>query len=148
MNAFLGKGQALRKNQETGLLRYLSHHGIKGQRWGVRRTKAALSRASKREGRQESAEAKKAKELGKKKRSELTNDELRFLNDRQSLEQNHARLNPNAVQKGENKTKAVLATVGIGVAAFNTIKSPAGQAAIKAGQKAVKKLLSTGAALP
>lgn len=125
---------------------YLAHHGVKGQRWGVRRTKAALARAARREGRSTeslSPEAQKAKELSKKKRSELTNQELKFLNERKNLEQNYDRLNPDAISIGATKVKGILSTVGVGVAAYNTIKSPAGQAAIKAGGKAVKRILKT-----
>lgn len=116
---------------------FLSHHGVKGQRWGVRRSKAALARQGKREGRQASLDAALAQKLSKKKRSELTNDELKFLNERKNLEQNFDRLNPSVLAKGEQKTKAILGTIGVGVAAYNLIKSPAGQAAIKVGQKAV-----------
>jgi len=120
---------------------FLAHHGVKGQRWGVRRTKAALARAARREGRQPSPEAIRAKALSKKKRSELSNEELRFLNERKNLEQNFNRLNPNAIAKGHNRTKAIIAVAGTAVALSNLARSPAGQATIKAGKIAVGNIL-------
>lgn len=130
-------------SQEDEVQAFLEHHGVKGQRWGVRRTKAALARAARREGRPQSEDAARAKALSKKKRSELTNDELRFLNERQNLEQNNRRLNPGVVDKGQAKTRAILGTVGLGVAAYNTIKSPAGQAAVRAGKNIVSNYFGT-----
>jgi len=118
--------------------KFLSHYGVKGQRWGVRRSKAALARSSKRE---LSADAKRAKELSKKKRSELTNEELQFLNTRKNLEQNFDRLNPTTIARGENRTRNILGTIGIGVTAYNTINSPAGKAAIRAGSAAASRAL-------
>lgn len=121
---------------------YLAHYGVKGQRWGVRRTRAALARAARREGREPSPEAARAKALSKKKRSQLTNEELRFLNERQNLEQNNRRLNPTVVEKGHNKTKAVLALAGTAVAAERFINSPTGKLAIAAGKVAVGDILA------
>lgn len=121
----------------------LKQHGVKGQRWGVRRTKAALARAARREGREPpSPEAARAKELSKKKRSQLTNEELRFLNERQNLEQNNRRLNPTVVERGHNRTKAVLAVAGTAVAAERFINSPTGKLAIAAGKAAVGNMLA------
>ena len=132
----------VRQTQEKTIMEYLAHHGVKGQRWGVRRTKAALARAAKREGRPASPEHARAAALSKKKRSELTNDELKFLNERKNLEQNFDRLNPSIVAKGHNRTKAVLAVAGTAVAISNLARSPAGQATIKAGRIAVQNLLA------
>ncbi len=121
---------------------HLSHHGIKGQRWGVRRTRAALSRAARREGRsQASPEAARAKALSKKKRSQLTNDELKFLNERQNLESNNRRLNPTVVERGHNRTKAILALAGTAAAAERFFNSPTGKLAIEAGKNAVANVL-------
>ena len=123
------------------VLTYLSHHGIKGQKWGVRRTKAALARAARKEGRTLSPEAARAKTLAKKHRSELTNEELRFLNDRQNLETNNRRLNPNTLEKGQQRTRAALGVIGTGIAVVNLAKSPAGQAAIRVGRVATLQAL-------
>lgn len=128
--------------KETPILDFLAHHGVKGQRWGVRRTKKALARAAKRDGKQLSPEAARAKELSKKHRSELSNDELRFLNDRQNLESNNRRLNPNVVERGHNRTKAVLAVAGTAVAAERFFNSPTGKATVAAGKIAVGNILA------
>lgn len=122
---------------------FLEHYGVKGQRWGVRRSKAALARQAKRDNKTQSEEHARAQQLLKKKRSELTNDELKFLNERLGLETNFTRLNPDAITKGRNKTTSVLSTVGVGVSIYNLVKSPAGQAAVAAGKKAVKKKIPT-----
>lgn len=130
------------QDQEKSIMEYLAHHGVKGQRWGVRRTKAALARAARREGRPLSPEAARAKQLSKKKRSELTNDELRFLNERQNLEQNSRRLNPTVVEKGHNRTKAILAVAGTAAAAERFFNSPTGKLAREAGKVAVGNFLA------
>ena len=63
----------------------LQHHGILGQRWGVRRTEAQLSRAN-RTSEKESSDYKKVSELKKKPVSSLSNEELRILNNRLQAE--------------------------------------------------------------
>lgn len=125
--------------QDKLVLAYLAHYGVKGQRWGVRRTKAALARAAKREGREVSPEHARTRELLKKKRSELTNQELKFLNERLQLESTNKRLDPNAVSLGKNRTLAAMATVGT-VAGF--LNSPPGRLAINIGKSAVTKQLA------
>lgn len=67
----------------------LQHHGVKGMKWGVRKTN-----------RQPSSDHVEAKALKKKKLSELSNAELRKLNDRMNLEQNYSKLNPSVIKKG------------------------------------------------
>ena len=120
------------------ILGVLAHHGVRGQRWGVRRTKAALARAARREGREVSPESARTQELLKKKRSELTNPELKELNERLQLEKTNKQLNPNAISRGRTKTLAVLGTIGT-VGGF--LNSPPGKAAIKAGKIAVSNLI-------
>lgn len=138
----------IRGAQEKKILEYLAHHGVKGQRWGVRRTKAALARAAKREKPNASADHAHVKALLKKPRHQLTNAELKIVNERLNLEANAGRLNPHVVSKGEQTAKAVLGTIGVGVTAFNLIKSPAGQAAIKVGSKTVQRIISLPGGLP
>ena len=67
----------------------LQHYGVLGMKWGVRRAR-----------RQPSADATEAKALKKKKLNELSNAELRKLNDRMNLERNYSQLNPGSIKKG------------------------------------------------
>ena len=69
----------------------LYHHGIKGQKWGFRRFQnedGTYTSEGKRRRREEySEDYKEAKELSKKKSSQLSNAELKKLNNRYELEQ-------------------------------------------------------------
>jgi len=128
------------EKKEGAILAFLSHHGVKGQRWGVRRTKAALARASRREGRTPpSEEHARSRELLKKGRKNLSNPELEELNKRLNLEQNFKRLNQSTVAKGKTKTLATIATIST-VAGF--LNTPPGKAAVALGKVAVGNILA------
>lgn len=96
---------------------YLAHHGIKGMRWGVRRTEAQLARArgelpneskstgSKKTGRSLFAKKPKKKAVEKpkkteKKVSEMSDEELRSRIARLQLEKQYRDLSPKQVSKG------------------------------------------------
>lgn len=94
---------------------YLQHHGIKGMKWGVIRTKAQLARASKKSARlkeQEGAERTTAKKQTVAKRakttstktdiSQMTDDELTKAINRLRNEQTYAAL----LAKNESKVSA------------------------------------------
>ena len=79
----------------------LMHYGVLGMKWGVRRgTSSSTGGPKKRKASRVSDDARDAAQLKKKRVSEMSNAELRRLNERQQLEQNHARLNPSKVKKG------------------------------------------------
>lgn len=88
----------------------LYHHGIKGQRWGIRRfqnrdgtlTEAGRKRFN------GGDDHERAKMLKKKGIKHLTNDELRTLNERLQLEQDYKTY----TSKGESYTKKALAETG------------------------------------
>ena len=92
----------------------LYHWGIKGMKWGVRRYQnkdgsyTTAGRKRKRDGWSE--DAKTAGDIKKKSVKEMSNAELRKLNERTRLESEYKQLNPSAVRKG---MKAVGATVAI-----------------------------------
>lgn len=87
----------------------LCHYGVLGMKWGVRRGRSSGS-SKKRRGSKMSDDARNAAKLKKKRVSELSNAELRWLNDRQQLEQNHARLNPNKVKRGLAAATGIVGT--------------------------------------
>lgn len=82
----------------------LVHHGIKGQRWGVRRFQkrdGTLTPAGKKRRRDSwSDDARDVRQLKKKSVNQMSNAELRKYNERTRLEQEYSRLNPNIIKKG------------------------------------------------
>ena len=101
---------------------FLEHHGVKGQKWGIRHLPA--HKVSGKTSRPMSVDAKKAEELRKKPVSSLTNKQLKTLNERKNLEQNRARLNPSKVAAGEEMAKKILGTVGVAYTVYNLATHP------------------------
>ena len=91
----------------------LYHHGVKGQKWGVRNDKKRFS-SGKKKNRQEdwSDDAKEASQIKKKRVSQMSNAELRKLNERQNLERQHSQLNPSAISKGIKYATTAAAITG------------------------------------
>jgi hypothetical protein len=110
---------------------FIEHHGVKGMRWGVRKS-GGLGKSS--------ADFKKVAALKKKPKHQLTNQQLKTINERLNLETNFSKMNPGPVKKGAETAAGILATVGIGFTAYNMVKSPAGQAFISTGKKVLGKL--------
>lgn len=79
---------------------YLAHYGIKGMKWGVRRYQnkdGSLTAAGKK---RYSEDFNTAYNLKRKGPDQLSNNELRKLNERMQLEQNYRKLNPTAIEQG------------------------------------------------
>lgn len=113
----------------------LAHYGVKGMKWGIRRTPAQLAAASK-----DSEEAQRIAKIAKTSGTKaLSNDELRELNTRLQLEQQYMKLQPQnkgRIKKGQEFTNEVLGvgrTVNDAIAFAN---SPAG--------KGIRAALATG----
>lgn len=96
----------------------LMHYGVLGMKWGVRRDRSSGG-SKKRRTSKMSDDARDAAQLKKKRVSEMSNAELRRLNDRQQLEQNHARLNPSKVKKGLAVATGIVATATTAVTLYN-----------------------------
>ena len=92
----------------------LYHWGVKGMKWGVRRYQnndGTLTAAGKKRRKTElSEDARDAARIKTKKVGEMSNAELRRLNERTRLEQEHKRLHPNAFKRG---VAVVAATAGV-----------------------------------
>jgi len=99
--------------------------GVKGMRWGVRRSS--------------SDDSSTAKTLKKRRASELSNDEIKKVVNRVNLEKQYKDVNPKGIGIGVKIVAGVLAagaTVNA-VIAFNG--SPAGMAAKKLVKKALRR---------
>lgn len=97
---------------------YLYHYGIKGMKWGVRKDRV---KSGSRRNRKDSwsEDARTVNELKKKKKNQLSNAEMRKVNERLQLEQNYNRLNPNTVQKGMKVVAATAAAMGTAMNLYN-----------------------------
>ena len=120
----------------------LKHHGVKGQRWGVRRYQPypdgskkgkLIGKAAKKE-KKLSEDAKTARELRKRNIDELTNVELRKLNERTQLERNYKQLNPSKVKQG----MAIAGTIAAGMGTVITLYKNS-EKIIKIGKRIAKK---------
>lgn len=131
----------------------LYHYGILGMRWGIRKSRSG-SGGSKKTSKKRIAsdDAKDAMSLKKKKVYEMSNAELRRLNDRQSLERTYRQNNKSKIAKGvafvagaatlmetglklyNNSSKLIK----IGKAAANVSKNKAAAIAISAAMKTTK----------
>ena len=100
----------------------LMHYGVKGMKWGIRRDRKRSGSSRKKNPTYGwSKEAKNARRIQQKSVKQMTNAELRQVNERVRLEQEYARLNPSKVQKGINTAGKVVKTVGSVVGAYNTL---------------------------
>lgn len=119
----------------------LSHHGIKGQKWGVRRFRnkdGTLTPAGKKRRRDTwSDDAKSAHEIKSKKSvKQMSNAELRKLNERASLENQYSQLNAANIVRG-------MAYVTTALTLLNTVANAPGtlERASAAGSAFVNKVL-------
>ncbi len=102
---------------------FIEHVGVKGMHWGVRKSNVSKKR---------SAESKRVSELKKKPAHQLTNKQLKTINERMNLEQNFSRMNPTTAQKGKLIVTGIIGTAMMAKTVFDITNSAAGKAAIAA----------------
>lgn len=120
---------------------FLAHHGVLGMHWG--------RHLPGRGGRLSSNDHTESRSLNKKKVHELSNPELRKVNERLQLESKHAQLNPGAVVRGQKFAATFLAVAGTGTALYALSKNPATKKGISFAKEMLSKALSgTGRHLP
>jgi hypothetical protein len=121
------------------------HYGRKGMKWGVIRPRGAdglvVTGKAKRE---VSEDHITSRQQAAKKRSELSNAELKKLNERLQLEKTNNELQSRtALQKikaGTQIAGTILAVGSTVTTAYNFVNSPAGKATIASVQKLIKDL--------
>ena len=123
---------------------YLYHYGVLGMKWGVRRSRKA-SKSSRKTARQKKEERysedyKRTKALKKKKLYEMSNAEIRELNNRMQLETQYKDLKKRNVSAGQKFVTEVLTDVGKQVLKETVKESMKGS--VKDATKAYKKTVS------
>ena len=113
----------------------LSHYGILGQKWGVRRSEAQLGNSSSKKS-EGSEDYQKSKEMLKRGAKNLSTKELKDLTTRLQLEQQYKNLNPSDVKKGMNIVKGITAAGTTVASLYALSKTPLAQDIMKAMKKA------------
>lgn len=114
--------------------RTLEHFGIPGMRWGVRRARGASGRVS-----TSSEDHLTSRQLKKKKVKELSNAELKALNNRLNLERNLRDLKISDSQKGLEFVKTITAVGTTLAAAYALSETPLGKATVSVIKGKLKK---------
>lgn len=111
---------------------YMYHYGVKGMKWGVRKSRVKSSTSKKRGKSTYSSDYLETAELRKKSYKQLSNEELRALNKRMNLESEYQRLNPSKVSKGKKVVKGIVAAGGTAASIYALRKNPVVQIGISA----------------
>lgn len=120
----------------------LYHAGIKGMKWGVRRYQnrdGSLTPAGKKRYSSWSDDAKSAAAIKKKSVKEMSNAELKKLNERTRLEDEYSRLNPGLIKKGITAAATTAAALGTVIALQNN-----GAKVINLGKSVVSAFAKAG----
>ena len=116
----------------------LYHWGIKGMKWGVRRyqnkdgTRTSLGKRQRKQI-ELSDDAKEAAKIKKKNVDEMSNAELKRLNERQNLERQYKQANPSTINKGMKAAATVVAVTTTAINLYNNADK-----IIKIGREAAK----------
>ena len=113
----------------------LYHYGVLGMKWGVRRDRSRSSGSRRK--RSMSDDAREASMIKKKKVSQMSNAELKKLNERSRLEKEYSRLNPGTVRKGWEFVAGAAGIMGTTLAVYNNSNQ-----IVQIGKKAGDKLFN------
>lgn len=118
----------------------LTHWGVKGMRWGVRRyqNEDGSLTASGRRRYNQSDDSKAASEIRKKSVREMSNAELRRLNERTRLEKEYKQLNPSGFKKGVAFVTSAAAIMGTAVSIYNN-----GNSLVRIGRTVGSKVIKS-----
>lgn len=117
----------------------LEQAGVKGMRWGFRKNSSGGYSKSGRSIKG-SKDHRRSRKIKRKRLRDMSNDEIKELNNRLQLERKYRELNPNAIRRGENLIKGVIGTGNTVNSVMTFAASPAGQRAIRLiGAKIPKK---------
>jgi hypothetical protein len=110
-------GERLRGLGASTVEKLIEHHGIKGMKWGVRRSRGSEGTVGGSHGHGTSADAEKAREYATRAKKSglhtLSNPELQHLVTRQNLETQYKRLQGNSkTDAGAKVAKEILLNVG------------------------------------
>ena len=115
----------------------LSHHGILGQKWGVRRSESQLGNSSSKKS-AGSEDYQRSKEMLKRGTENLSTKELKDLTTRLQLEQQYKNLNPSDTKKGLDTVKKITAAGTTIATLYALTKTPLGKDVTSAITSAVK----------
>ena len=112
----------------------LYHYGVLGMKWGVRRDRSTS--AGFRKKRSRSDDSRDASAIKKKKLSQMSNAELKKVNERRRLEQEYSRLNSKSVSRGWKYVATAASVMGTALSVYNS-----GSQLIGIGKKAGNKIV-------
>ena len=98
----------------------LYHYGVLGMKWGVRKSErqlAGIRKKAKRDGWSE--DAKSAAEIRTKNPKQMSNAEMRKLNERTQLERNYKQLHPSTISRGFSAVAKAGAIMGTAILVYN-----------------------------
>lgn len=113
----------------------LYHYGVLGMKWGVRRYRSRSGGSRKK--RPSSQDAREASAIKKKKLNQMSNAELKKLNERSRLEQEYSRLNPKSVSRGWKYVATAAGVMGTALSVYNS-----GSQLVQLGKKAGNGLVN------